>query len=360
MPEESKQGSKGGLARRDALTPEERRKIAKRAALSRWGVELPQATHDGPLHIGDETLLAANLANGKRLLAQGTFLQAIGRSRTPKAGTGGLTTATAVDGLPFFLQAELLKPFITDELMLSTTPIQFKLVSGQKAVGYDALLLPMVCEVYLKLRDSLNEQIADASTESERNTAKSTFKRYKHIIEQCDKLTRGLARRGIIALVDDATGFQAERALEEVEKLVIRAYVAPGLQPWTRKFPHAFFREAYRLLGWEYKQGQIKHPGYMGKFINKFVYDALPPGVADELKKRLPKNEHGNRKAQLWRLLTIDTGSPHLDRQLNSDILLMQIADNKKEFELNWLKAFGKQRFLPLEIMKQLTTGEGV
>jgi hypothetical protein len=43
-----------------------------------------------------------------------------------------------------------------------------------------------------------------------------------------------------------------------------------------------------------------------------------------------------------------------------SDVLLMQISADKKEFEINWAKAFGKQRFLPLEIMKQLTTGEGI
>jgi hypothetical protein len=356
MEDNAKQGSKGGLARRDALTPEKRKAIARRAAHSRWGAELPQATHDGPLHIGEETLLAANLANGKRLLAQGTFLRAIGRSERPKAGTGGLTT---VDGLPFFLQADLLKSFITEELMLSTTPIQFRLKGGQKAIGYDALLLPMVCEVYLKLRDKLNDEIAKADKDADSAAPKSTLKRYKHIIDQCDKLTRGLARRGIIALVDDATGYQDDRAREEIEKLVVKAYVAPGLQSWTRKFPHDFFREAYRLLGWEYKAGQIKHPGYMGKFINKFVYDALPPGVKEELQKRLPKNERGNRRAKLWQLLTIDTGSPHLDRQLTSDIVLMQVADDKQEFERNWNKAFGKQRQLPLQIIKQLMSGEG-
>jgi len=74
--------------------------------------------------IGDAVLVAAVLGNGKRLLSQGTVLQAIGRSRTPKAGTGGFTT---VDELPFFLQAEVLKPFISEELMMSTTPILFRL-----------------------------------------------------------------------------------------------------------------------------------------------------------------------------------------------------------------------------------------
>src|SRR5450759_4897793 len=102
---------KGGLARAESMSKEERSASAKKAALARWSAELPQASHDGPLQIGDAVLVAAVLPNGKRLLAQGTFLKAIGRSRTPKAGTGGLSS---VDGLPFFLQAELLKPFISE------------------------------------------------------------------------------------------------------------------------------------------------------------------------------------------------------------------------------------------------------
>jgi hypothetical protein len=354
MAEEKKQGSQGGNARRDALTVDQRKKIARKAAEARWGSEMPQATHDGPLQIGDEVLIAANLANGKRLISQGTFLRAIGRSPNPTAGTGGSGT---LDGPPSFLAAEVLKPFISEELLVSTTPILFRMKNGSRTVGYDAMLLPMVCEVYLNFRDSLHEQMAHGDTQQKRQ-AKAFEKRYRHIINACDRLTRGLARRGIIALVDDATGYQGDRIAEEVGRLVIEAYVSPHLQPWTQKFPHEFFKEAYRLLGWEYKPGQIKHPGYMGKFINKFVYDALPPGVADELKKRLPKNEHGNRKAKLWQQLTVDTGNPHLDRQLNDDILLMRIADDKATFEASWDRAFGRQRFLPLQVLKQLKAGD--
>jgi hypothetical protein len=135
----------------------------------------------------------------------------------------------------------------------------------------------------------------------------------------CDRLTRGLARRGIIALVDDATGYQDDKMRQEIDR-IIKAYVAPTLVPWVQKFPHEFFRQAYRLLGWEYKPNQTKHSPYMGKFINKYVFEALPPGVLGELKARLPKNEHGNRRAKLWQLLTVDTGIPHLDRQLTADL----------------------------------------
>src|SRR5438046_544962 len=102
-PESSIQ-SLGGLARAKKLTSEERADIARGAAETRWMSDgLLRASHDGDLDLAGRLIKAAVLPNGQRLLTQGTLLVAIGRSRTPKAGTGGYTT---VDGLPFFLQAE--------------------------------------------------------------------------------------------------------------------------------------------------------------------------------------------------------------------------------------------------------------
>jgi hypothetical protein len=329
---------KGGLARAKKLSKEQLSQSAKKAAEARWGADLPQACNDGPLQIGDALLIAAVLPNGKRLLAQGTFLKAIGRSRTPKAGTGGLSTG--VDGLPFFLQADALKPFITEELKVSTTKILFRLKSGQRAVGYDAMLLPMVCEVYLNYRDAcLRDQ-------------GKVPKQYQHIIEACYRLTRGLARRGIIALVDDATGYRANQAKEDMLRVIAR-YLAPNLLTWTRKFPPEFFEEIYRIYGWEYKPGSIKHPQYVGKLINKYIYEVLPPGVLEAMKQRLPKNESGNRSARLWQTLSIDTGIPHLDRQITEVYVIMRLSEDKKDLEDKFQAIFGKQRRLRFQVMKE-------
>lgn len=350
----TERASKGGKARAASLSTQELSESGKRAAEARWGGELPQATHDGPLQIGDAVLVAAVLPNGKRLLTQGTVLQAIGRSRTPKAGTGGFSN---VDGLPFFLSAETLKPFISEELRLSTTPILFRLKSGQRAVGYDALLLPMVCQVYQKLHDFITRNLT-SDKDTEVAQAKRSYNQYKHIISACDVLVNGFAQRGIIALVDDATGYQADRARDEALKIV-EQYVSPSyLIPWTRRFPHDFFREAYKILGWEYKAGCVKHPQYLGKFIIRYVYEPLPPGVLEELQKKLPKNESGNRRAKLWQALTVDTGIPHLDRQITAVTTLMEISDDKGIFEHHFKRVFGKQRFLPYATAKLLPAPE--
>lgn len=347
----SERAAKGGNTRAANLSTERKKAIARSAADARWGADLPRATHDGPLHLADSTLMAAVLPNGKRLIVQGTMLMAIGRSRTPKAGTGGTVN---VDGLPFFLSADILKPFITDELRLSTTPIFFRLKSGPRAVGYDAMLLPQVCWVYQKLRDTLLADLARGESK-EAEKARAVYSKYKHIISRCDELEHGFSQRGILALVDDATGYQDDKMRQEIDR-IIQAYVSPTLIPWvSAKFPPAFFREAYRLLGWKYEPGQTKHSSYMGKFINKYVFEGLPPGVLEELKARLPKNEKGNRRAKLWQQLTIDTGIPHLDLQLNSDLTLMQISETKEQFHEYWTRLFGKQPKLPFTTPKELT-----
>src|SRR3989304_6677781 len=80
--------AKGGHARAKSLSPEQRTEIARKPALARWDVEVPQATHEGTFKIGSSKISAAVLPNGMRLLTQATFLRAIGRSRSPKAGTG--------------------------------------------------------------------------------------------------------------------------------------------------------------------------------------------------------------------------------------------------------------------------------
>jgi hypothetical protein len=343
--------SKGGVARAQALSKEERSRIAKKGAEARWSADLPQATHDGPLQIGDMTLVAAVLESGKRLLSQGTFLQALGRSRTPKAGTGGFST---VDGLPFFLQAEVLRCFITEDLLMSTTPILFRLKNGQRTVGYDADLLPLVCQVYQSLHRSLTDRMASKNA-AEANKAKSTYNRYKHIIEACDRLIAGFGQRGIRAMVDDATGYQADRAKEDALKIV-EAFISPQLMPWTRRFPHEFFRMVYGLYGWEYKAGAVKHPRYLGMFIRKYVYGQFPNQVMQELDCRNPMDESGRRKNKQHQYLTVDIGHPVLDRAITVDMTLLQLAQTPKHFDELFNRAIGapyQTRLLLTEPEKQ-------
>lgn len=321
---------KGALARADSLSPKARSGIARRAALARWDAGLPKALVDGQISIAGRIIDCAVLENGKRVLTQESFLTAIGRSSRPKAGTGIL-----LDGMPSFLAAENLNPFITDELRESTTPLAYLTLSGRKAYGYDALLLPMVCEVYLKARDK------DALHYTQKN-----------VVIICDLLTRGLARVGITALIDEATGYEELKDKRELNR-ILEAYIAPELRPYMPMFPHEFFKQVYRIHGWNYKgEGATQSPRYVGKFINKYVYDQLPPGVLPEIQKRNPVVETGRRRYKNSQFLTGETGIPALDKQVANVTVLMRIAENKQQFSDFFERAYAEyyQRRLPLVI----------
>lgn len=325
---EEKAGARGGKARAEALSPEERKGIARKAALSRWNTGVPQVGFEGSFDLGGKEVSAAVLPNGKRIIDQATFLRTLGRSRSPKAGRGVLST---VDGLPFFIQAEALKPFISEELMQSTTPIFYITKTGKRGVGYDAQLLPMVAEVYLKLRDSYLEQ------------GKPIPKTYEHIIKACDIVLRGLAHVGIVALVDEATGYQDVRdrlALQAIlDKFLRKEFAA-----WAKRFPDEFYKEIFRLRQWQWKGMKVNRPQVVAKYTNDIVYRRLAPGLLDQLENVNPKDDKGHRKAKFTQWLTEDVGHPALAQHLYAVIGLMRINDDWDAFMNMLNRAYPKHK----------------
>jgi hypothetical protein len=313
---ESSKQSKGGHARAEALSDEQRREIAREAALTRWSTDLPRATHDGAVKIGTTALAAAVLPNGKRLLSQGTFLKALGRSRTPKAGTGALVA----EGLPFFLQADVLRRFVSEELRQATTPNHFRMPDGHRAVGYDALLLPQVCEVYLNYRDGCE---ADGGR---------VPRQYQHIVRACDTLMRGLAHVGIIALVDEATGYQEVRD-RAVLQAILDQYLAKTFAAWAKRFPDEFYKEIFRLRRWEWRGMSVNRPSAVAHYTNDIVYQRLAPGILAELQAKNPKDDKGRRPKRHHQWLTEDVGHPALAQHLHAVIGLMRASDDWQQFQ---------------------------
>lgn len=319
--------SKGGRARANRLTAEQRSLVAREAAEARWGNRVADATHEGVLMIGDMRIECAVLTDKTRVLSQGTMLQTLGRAPT-------MGRRDATEGRPPFLSAANLRPFISGELAELYEPIQYRHVgSGGRSAGYRAEILPMVCEVYLDARKEgvllKNQVVAAASAET---------------------LIRGLARVGIIALVDEATGYQEVRARQELEK-ILEAYVQEQFRPWLRVFPDEFFREIYRIHGWPFKPGQTRRNPGVGKMIKHYVYGQLPEGVITELERLNPRNEKWNRPRKHHQHLTESTGNVHLDRQINAVITLMKVSRNRAEFDDLFERAFPPpQPKLPLVV----------
>jgi hypothetical protein len=156
-------------------------------------------------------------------------------------------------------------------------------------------------------------------------------------------LVRGFATIGIIALIDEATGYQYDRNRDELQ-VILKAYISEELLKWQKRFPDSFYIEMFRLRGWDYNIKNIKkRPGVIGIWTNNLIYDRLPTGVLAELKRRTPKDEKGHRKHRYHQLLTEDVGNPHLSNQITAVVTLMRASSNWRSFERLFARAFGQQ-----------------
>jgi hypothetical protein len=316
--------ARGGIERAKSLSPERRSEIAGRGAAAREEYKkLPLAEFgdpNRPLRILETAMPCYVLSDGTRVLTQFGFLQAIGRSPRPAGGTGGLA---GFDKLPSFLGASNLKPLITDDLIASSAPIHFRLPTGGRAVGYRAELLPQVCNVYLAGRDQ-----------------GLLIGRQKDMAARADMLVRGLAETGIVALVDEATGYQQVRSRDALQAFLDR-FLRKELAAWVKTFPDEFFYELFRLKKWQWK-GTSKRPGVVGTYINDLIYDRLGPGVLAELEKKNPV-ENGRRKAKHFQWLTEDIGHPALAQHMYATIGFMRSAETWDEFKSTFYRAFPKK-----------------
>lgn len=319
--------AKGGKVRALTLSPERRKEIAKKAAESRWNADLPEADFEGDFLIGDKVVSCAVLRDERRIITQATFLKALGRSRSPKAGTGVLST---VDELPFFLQANALKPFITNDLKASTKPVFFRTRAGSKGVGYDATLINKVADVYISFR---NHALSERG---------SIPVRYERMIAAAQAIKNAFADVGVIAMVDEATGYQDVRnrlALQEVFDAVLRKELAA----WAKRFPDEFYKQIYRLRGWEWRGRHINPPQIVAHYTNDFIYDRIAPGLRKELETRMPKTKNGNKKGRLHQLFTDDIGHPLLAQHVHMVTMFMKAAGSWEEFKTNLDKVSPRQ-----------------
>lgn len=304
--------AKGALVRAEKLSPEERSEIARRAAAARWNEELPQAvcgSPERPLRIADIELQCYVLEDGTRVLTQAGFLTALGRHRKANVRREGLEGR-----VPAILQGQSISPFISKEILEKSRPIAFRTPHGVRASGYRADLLPEVCEIYLKARD-----------------AEALPPNQQHVARQAEILIRGLANVGIIALVDEATGYQELRARDALSR-ILEVFIAKELQAWVKTFPDDFYRHLFRLRGLRYPVDSVKRPQYFGSLTNDIVYKRLAPGVLQELKRITPRSENGRPKHTLFQRLTSNVGYPKLREHLGSVVTIMKLNEEWDNF----------------------------
>lgn len=270
---------------------------------------------DRPLVIGEIEIPCYVLEDETRVLAQRGM--AIGLGMPPSAGGSKFRV---------FMAGKAINPFISNELMLGLDkPVLFKNPGGGGvAYGYPATLLVDVCNTVLLARDD-----------------GVLTKMQERIATRCDILIRSLASVGIIALVDEATGYQRIRE-ERALATILERLIAKELNPWTRTFPFEFYEQICRLKDWP-SVNAIKRPSVIGRYANDFVYERLAPGVLGELKRVNPVIQTtGRRQHKHHQWFTTDIGHPKLQQHLWAVLALMRAASSWDSFRRSLSRAFPK------------------
>lgn len=236
------------------------------------------------------------------------MLEALGRSRRVNVKPSDDTS------LPPILRSQILRPHITPELLKDATPIRFILPNGSRANGYRAEVLPQVCEAWLEAR-AAKPDLPDSQLK---------------IARAAEIIVRGLARVGIIALIDEATGYQEVRARDALAK-ILEAWVANELQPWVRTFDVEWYKQVFRLRGIPFDPSSVKRPPYFGHLTNNIVYKRVAPGVFEELRAERARDAK-KKRAKMFQQLTQDLGHPKLREHIASTTTIMKLSDDWTDF----------------------------
>lgn len=269
---------------------------------------LPVARWAGELSVGNVPCYV--LDDGRRVI-----------SRT--GATDVLTGRKGGGNLESYLQVEPLAPYVPRDL--SDHMIEFTIpeVVNKTVRGITAETFADICTAYVQ-----------AHSEGALKTP-----RQQEIALKASMFLAACSKVGLIALIDEATGYQYERA-EDALQLKLRLYLEENIKmhEWVKTFPDELWREFGRLTGW--KGPLNKRPKYWGKLVMELVYDYLDKDVADWLRNNTLKPRHGQNYHQ-W--LNGQYGLKRLMEHIWQLIGMASACQTMRELRMRMAEKYGRQ-----------------
>ena len=215
----------------------------------------PFAKWRGKIDLGDDELDVYVLDTGDRVIALRSAVRSIAN-----AESGDLAK---------FIGVSSLKPYINNDLVLAEL-LEFA-IPGTQFLGRG-----MTTEHFELVVRGYVRALYEGAPLTDRQ---------RQIAIKCAMLTAGLTRTGLDALIDEATGYQYERA-EDALQVKLRLFIAEELRAWEKTFPDELWEEFGRLTNW---RGPLNsRPKYWGKLVIELIYDTLDPDVAKYLRENKP------------------------------------------------------------------------
>ncbi len=313
--------TKGGKARAELLSPAERSDIARRAVEARWAkagklkpkdpgppqpantdTEPPHSLYRGTLTIGNVEFECHVLNDFRRVLTQREVVRVL---------SGGRDSSN--------IQRYLKRHPLLDESFLDGRIIQFRIPGvPQLVAGYEATVLVELCNSYLEAREM------------------GLLKASQHgLAKSAEIFIRASAKVGIIALIDEATGYQQVREKRALQ-LKLQAFIADEMQEWALMFPEEFWSELARLEGIHYSAQH--RPLRWGRYVMMFVYDAIDKDVGRALREKNPNPRFLQNHHQWLQKF----GRDRVHDQVQRVIAVMKACDDMPEFKGKFAKVFRK------------------
>jgi hypothetical protein len=284
-----------------------------------------KATHSGELNLNGFILSCSVLENETRVFSERSLANAFGIKGSGAYWKKKKLTNDKSAYLPEYLSANYLNDFISNELR-EKFKSAFTYIVKNTAKGVEATVLPDICDVFIQAQKA---GIKNKNIENVANTA------YKMI--------RGFAHVGIIALVDEATGYQDVRVKHALEKILAQ-YLLPEAKQYKITYPLELYRQWYRLNNWDWTdENKQKRPSCIGTWTNEYIYKRLAGDekLLKELKIKNPKiipqnskneNDKGYRKHKYFQFLTDEVGEPRLREFFGGLIALAKASTSWRKY----------------------------
>lgn len=295
------------------------------------GLYAKYGSNKSPLKFGNIEVGCYVLNNGQRVLSGRGIQKAIGY---PSKSGQWMNSFCNLAGLSTYLNAG--ENTISEQL---SKPIPFKRndAGGSQSItyGYEATLLVDICTAII---DAKNAGVFDNSL----------------MVASANAIVVAVAKTGIIALVDEATGYNRakSRARNELQAF-LDSFLAKEASRWMKMFDDSFFEDLYKMHNWTWEQ-TAKKPQIVGKWINDIVYERIGPRIYAELQELNPANEKGNRRYKHHQLFTSDVGKPALREHLHTLHAFAILANyDWEKFMHNVDKVFPK-KYQQLDMLDEL------
>lgn len=297
--------------------------------------EHPKATHWGALPLGSKSIPCYVLANGDRVFSlKGVVVGLIGTE-------GGQ--------LVEYLKVKALQPHLPHDLLPAENgeiAALFKFDTGGEGAFKYAIGIKV--ERFNDLLKAYSSALLDHFASASDPAKIALTDRQLQIASTAVQFLQACSGVGLVALVDEATGYQYERAADALQ-LKLKLFLEEDMRKWEKTFPDQLWTEFGRLTNWK---GPVHlRPKYWGKLVMELIYGYLDPDVAKWLKDNAPKPIKGQSYHQ-W--LSSQYGLKKLTEHTWMVIGLAAACQSMSELRQRMAERYGRRQvqmtlYLPMD-----------